>query len=188
MTRFVLALLVLMGPPQFAWAHTPGKLDANKPYTVENPTKSKALYGVFHSGKEWFVIRLDYGGRFAQPVELLVPHSHALRNHRPAYAVVGPGLPAPSAEEKAALPAPLPDGWGAIVDFNDVAPRPVTFESFTRRFFWGSGALAIVFPAGASEIWVWCPEQTTGKFVLGFGVEEGGDFLSVFDDWTLYAY
>lgn len=69
-----------------------------------------------------------------------------------------------------------------------MSPRPVIFESFTRRFFWSSSPLAIVFPAGAAEIWVWSPEATTGKFVLGLGVEEGGGYFSVFSDWSLYAY
>ena len=188
MRWLALALLLLVGPERAAFAHTPGKLTADKPYVVEEPTDSKALYGIFRTGEERFVIQLTYEERFAQPVEVLVPHADSLYVHRPAYAVVGPGLPAPSPAELAALPVALPDGWGAAVDLNRVSPRPVIFESFTRRFFWSSGPLAIVFPAGASEIWVWSPEQTTGKFVLGFGVEEGGSYLSVFSDWSLYAY
>jgi len=186
--RLALALLLVVGPERDVSAHTPGKLAASEPYVVEDPTNSKALYGIFRTGKERFVIQLTYEERFAQPVEMLVPHADSLFVHRPAYAVVGPGLPAPSAEELAALPAALPDGWGATVDLNRVSPRPVIFESFTRRFFWSSGPLAIVFPAGASEIWVWSPDQTKGKLVIGFGVEEGGDYLSALSDWSLYAY
>jgi hypothetical protein len=188
MRRLAFVLFLLLGPEQVAFGHTPGKLSADKPFVVEDPTDSKALYGIFSTGDELFVVQVSYEERFAQPVELLVPHRDSLRAHRPAYAVVGPGLPPPTAEELAALPAPLPDGWGAVVDLNDVSPRPVTFESFTRRFFWSSGSLAVVFPQGASEIWVWSPQQTTGKFVIGFGVEEGGGYLGVFSNWSLYAY
>ena len=93
-----------------------------------------------------------------------------------------------TADELAALPAPLPAGWGAEVELNQIAPRPVFFESVMRRFYWTSESLAVVFPAGPSEIWVWSPARTTGKFGLGFGVEEGGGYLAALDDWSLYAY
>jgi hypothetical protein len=166
MRWLALALLLLVGPERDAFAHTPGKLTADKPYVVEEPTDSKALYGIFRTGEERFVIQLTYEERFAQPVELLVPHADSLYVHRPAYAVVGPGLPAPSPDERAALPVALPDGWGAAVDLNRVSPRPVIFESFTRRFFWSSGPLAIVFPAGASEIWVWFPEHYADYVIM----------------------
>ncbi len=187
MKAFTLAL-ILLGATATAEAHTPGKLLASTPYVVAGLTDSHALYGVFRTGSERFVVQFTYATRFAQPVELLVPHVDDLRDHRPAYAVVGPGLAAPSATERAALPAPLPAGWGAVVELDRVTPRPVLFESIMRRFYWTSELLAIVFPRGASEIWVWAPAHTTGKFALGFGVEEGGGYLSVFDDWGLYAY
>ncbi len=183
----VLAALLLL-PERLAEAHTPGKLLASTPYEVRNPTDSYALFGVFHTGAERFVVKLAHATRFAAPVEIFVPHVDELRRHRPAYAVVGPGLPAPSAAELAALPAPLPAGWGAEVELNQVTPRPVLFESIMRRFYWTSEPLAVVFPAGPSEIWVWSPAKTTGKFGLGFGVEEGGGYLAALDDWSLYAY
>lgn len=188
MRRALLLTVLLLQPEQIADAHTPGKLLASTPYEVQHPADSYALFGVFHTGAERFVVKLSHPTRFAAPVELLVPHVDELRDHRPAYAVVGPGLPSPTAEELAALPAPLPAGWGAEVELNQVAPRPVLFESIMRRFYWTSEPLAVVFPAGASEIWVWSPAQTTGKFGLGFGVEEGGGYLAALDDWSLYAY
>ncbi|MCX5743500.1 MAG: hypothetical protein NT062_13485 [Proteobacteria bacterium] len=186
MKRLSLVLLMVLARP--ALAHTPGKLLASSPYLVANPADSYALFGVFKTGHERFVVQLSHVERFAAPVEIFVPHVDALRAHRPAYAVVGPGLPAPDAAELAALPAPLPIGWGAVVESNQVSPRPVFFESIMRRFFWTSESLAIVFPQGPSEIWVWSPEHTTGKFGLGFGVEEGGGYLAALDDWSLYAY
>lgn len=112
MRRFAIVLLLLIGPERSAFAHSPGKLDAAAPYVVADPTNSKALYGVFVTGEERFVIQISYDERFAQPVELLVPHTDSLFVHRPAYAVVGPGLPPPSVQERAALPTALPDGWG----------------------------------------------------------------------------
>ena len=177
-----------MVAPERAEAHTPGRLSDTKPFVVTTPTNSRALYGLFTSGIERFVIQLNYDQRFAQPVEIFVPHWDELREHRPAYAVVGPGLPAPTSAELAMLPAPLPPGWGAVLELNQVAPRPVFFESFMRRFYWTSEPLAVVFPKGPSEIWIWSPAHTKGKFGIGIGVEEGGGYLSVFRDWSFYAY
>jgi hypothetical protein len=180
--------VLLLSPARVAEAHTPGKLLAATPYDVQNPADSYALFGVFETGAERFVIRLTHPTRFAAPVEIFVPHIDELKGHRPAYAVVGPGLPIPTAEELAALPAPLPAGWGAEVELNARSPRAVLFESIMRRFYWTSEPLAVVFPAGASEIWVWSPAGTTGKFGLGFGVEEGGGYWAALSDWGLYAY
>lgn len=191
MTRalvLVAAAAALLARPEVAHAHTPGRLRDGIPFVVEHPRDSYALFAVFETGRERFIAELVHERRFAAPVEVLVPHRDELRDHRPAFAVVGPGLPAPTAEELATLPAPLPAGWGAVVELNQVAPRPVIFESIMRRFYWGSDPLAVVFPAGRSQIWVWSPHGTRGKFGLGFGVEEGGGYLAAFADWSLYAY
>lgn len=171
-----------------ASAHAPGRLHDDEVFVLEKPGISYAVFGEFLTGKERFVLTVNHPVRFGTPLELLVPHQENLRDHRPAWAVVGPGLPAPSAEELAALPAPLPTGWGAVVDLNQVAPRPALFESVTRRFFWTSGALAVVFPKGQTEVWIWAPASTRGKFGLGYGVEEGGGYMEALKDWAFYAY
>jgi len=186
MRRLVLMLALTM--PALAGAHTPVKLDPKVPYVVAAPKVSFALYGVFESGSEHFVIKLSFDERFAAPVEVFVPHEQALKEHRPAWAVVGPGLPAPNEEERAALPAPLPAGWGAIVDLDTVSPRPVFYEFVMRRFYWSSGAMNVVFPKGDCELWVFSPRGTKGKFGLGFGVEEGGGYMAALEDWSFYAY
>jgi len=184
--RGLLVFTVLCALP--APAHAPGRLRPDEVFVLEKPNISYAVFGEFVTGEERFVLKVTHEGRFGAPVELLVPHQANLQEHRPAWAVVGPGLPAPSAEELAALPAPLPPGWGAVVDLNQVTPRPALFESVMRRFFWTSGALAVVFPAGESEVWIWSPAKTSGKFGLGYGVEEGGGYMEAFKDWSFYAY
>lgn len=184
--RGLLVLAVLCAFP--APAHAPGRLRPDEVFVLEKPTISYALFGEFLTGDERFVLQVTHDVRFAAPVEVLVPHQENLREHRPAWAVVGAGLPAPSAEELAVLPAPLPQGWGAVVDLNQVTPRPALFESVMRRFFWTSRPLAVVFPKGESEVWIWCPGKTRGKFGLGYGVEEGGGYMEAFDDWSFYAY
>lgn len=189
MTRRARAMLLAAAcAATLAVAHAPVRLFADQVYGVSDPTISVAAFGAFETGAEVFVLRLHFDERFGAPVELLVPHTAALANHRPAWALVAPGLPPPSAEERAALPRPLPEGTGAIVDLNDAAWREVTFEGVMRRFYWTSRPLAVVFAEGDNELWVWSPAGTTGKFGLGFGVEEGGGYMAAFEDWAFYAY
>ncbi len=181
-------MLVLLLGPALVWAHTPGRLDPNTPFVPKDPKDSHALYGEFVSGGERFVIKLALEEPYAVPVEVFVPKQSGNEEHRPAWALVGPGLPAPTDEERAALPAPLPDGWGAIVDLDTVSPRPIFYEFVMRRFYWTSGAMNVVLPEGDSEFWVFSPRKTKGKFGLGFGVEEGGGYLDALKDWSFYAY
>lgn len=190
MTRLLRRLVVLglCAGAVAAVAHAPLHIFSDEPTAVSDPTISYAAFGEFVTGDEVFVLELDFDERFGAPVELLVPHTNALVDHRPAWAVVAPGLPMPAPEELAALPRPLPEGMGAIVDLNDEPRRAVYFESVMRRFFWTSRPLAVVFAQGRNEIWVWAPRRTTGKFGLGFGVEEGGGYMAAFKDWAFYAY
>lgn len=62
------------------------------------------------------------------------------------------------------------------------------YEFFTRRFFWSSGVVAVAVPRGAFEIWIWSPRRTSGKFGIGFGVEERIDFADALANWGDYAY
>lgn len=179
-------LVLLVALPGLA--HAPGHLRPGEPFVIEKPAISYALFGEFVTGDEVFVLKVKHETRFGAPVEIFVPHQRGLEEHRPAWALVAPGLPAPSAEELAALPGPLPAGFGAVFELNRERPREVFFESVMRRFFWSSGPLAVVFPAGESELWVWCPAKTKGKFGLGYGVEEGGGYMEALKDWSFYAY
>lgn len=163
-----LAFLLLL---PLAHAHMPG--DAALDTTVEDPLISWALDGEFHEGDEVFVIRLPLSGGLAIPFELLVPHERRYQDWRPAYAVVGPGLPAPTREALARLPRPLPDGFGAYVDLNEHAERLIIFESVLRQMYYSSGPVGLPLGAGETQVWIWSPDGATGPWVLGFGVEEG---------------
>lgn len=171
-----------------ARAHAPGVLSAATPFEVSDASISRALYGTFETGAEVFVVRMTFTEDFALPMELMVPHKERLRTHRPAYAFLCPGTPAPSDAERAALPRPLPAGWGTFVDLGRVEPRPAFYESFTRRFFWTTGAVALRAPRGPCEVWIWSPARTTGAFAWGMGVEERIDVGEALADWGTYAY
>lgn len=188
MKRPRLVTLAALFAATLAVAHAPARLRPGEPFVVEKPTISYAAFGEFVTGDEVFVLKVNFGERFGTPLEMLVPCTAALAAHRPAWAVVGPDLPPPGDAERAALPKELPPGLGAIVDLGDAPNREVIFESVMRRFYWSSGALAVVFPQGDSEVWIWAPGKTKGKFGLGLGVEEGGGYMAAFKDWAFYAY
>lgn len=183
-------LLLLCVVSRVGHAHIP--LVAQPELEVESPEVSHAIYGTLRGDQaQTFVFRLRFEEPFAAPFELLVPHRRGLEEHRPWYAVVGPGLPEPTAEQRALLPRAVPEGMGVFVERNDVPERPVIFESFTRRAFWSSGPVALALAEGEHEIWVFSPEGTKGDFVLAFGVEE--DFRDVgcgelAGSWADYAY
>ena len=172
-----------------ASAHRPAT-DASE-VVIDDPTISWLVPGHFETGDEVFVIDLDMPRPFALPFEVLVPKRPALKDHRPRYAVVGPGLPAPSAEDAALLPQELPEGWGAFVERDEAPEREVYFEQVMRRTMWTTGTIALPLGEGLHQVWIWSPDGTTGDFQLGFGVEEdfsGGAFGQLFADWGTYAY
>lgn len=183
--RLLLPALLLV---PLAPAHQPARVEDE--FEVANPYISYAVNGSFSTGDEVFTVHLDYDRGFAVPFELLVEKRAANRDHRPRYAVVGPGLPKPAEAVRALLPRALPDGAGVFVDPNDDPERLVIFESVMRRFYWSSDTTALVLDPGAYEVWVWSPEGTTGDFVLGLGVEEdfSEGFGGLFAHWATYAY
>ena len=186
--RFLLLVLLFATP---LWAHQPKVLDSE--LTVDHPDISHALYGVFSEETPHFTVRMSFNEPFAMPFEVLIPHQPQYADFRPAYAVISPGLPAPSTEEQEALDAAgieIPDGSGAYVDLNDDEERLVIFESFTRRVFWSTGPMALPLGAGKTEVHLWVQGETYGPAVLGFGVEEdfSDGFGEVFADWDKYAY
>jgi hypothetical protein len=170
-------------------AHIP--LIAEDELVIERPKISAAVYGTLEDREQHYVVHLSYDEPFALPFEMLVPRRAELVDHRPAFAVVGPGLPPPTAEEAALLPRAVPEGEGLFLDRNDDPERLLIFESFTRRVFWSSTPVAVALPAGDFEVWVFSPTGSTGDFVLGFGVEEdfsGASCGTLFEDWSTYAY
>jgi hypothetical protein len=159
--------------------------------TVADPKVSWVFVGQFDEGDEVFEFDLDFDEGFAFPVEVLVPHRAEWKDFRPRFAVVGPGLPLPTDDQRALLPRDVPAGMGVFLEQNERADRVVLFEGVLRRMYWTSEAVALAVDAGETQIWVWSPDETAGPFSLGLGVEE--DFgpnsgRELLENWSLYAY
>ncbi len=184
-----LALGLFLVPIYPVMAHQPNVFEEGELLVVSDPLLSFALYGNFESPDSFFEAQMQLERPLAIPIEILVAARDELTDHKPLFAIVGPGLPEPTEEEKALLPRPLPDGKGIVVARYEREDREILFESYTRRAFYTNGVVAHVLPAGDVRLWVWSPEGTTGKFVLGFGVEEGGqDMGEILSNWSDYAY
>ncbi len=184
-----LALGLVVLPIHRVMAHQPNVFEHGETLVVGDPLLSFALYGNFESPEDSFEAKMQLDAPLAIPLEILVAARGELTDHRPLFAIVGVGLPEPTEAEGALLPRPLPDGMGVVIARYEREDREIIFESYTRRAFWTNGVVAHVLPAGDVRLWVWSPEGTTGKFVLGFGVEEGGqDLGNLLSGWSDYAY
>jgi hypothetical protein len=162
------AWLLLLAPLAQAHRPTEGSADTD----IADPTISWFVEGELDGPGDVQEVHLEMPRDFALPFELMVPHQARYADWRPAYAIVGPGLPTPSAEELAALPMPIPEGEGAYVDLNDDPERQVYFEDVFRRTYWSSGTIAIPLHQGDNHVWIWSPTGESGPYGLGFGVEE----------------
>ena len=181
-----LALLLML---PLARAHQPAAGEGTE-FVVENPYISYAYNATFSTGDELFRVELTYDRGFSLPFELLVEDRAENLEFRPMYAVVGPGLPAPTEAELALLPEELPDGVGVFLELNDDEQRTSIFEGVMRRVYLTSEPVALLLQPGGYEVWMWSPDQDLGDVVLGFGVEEdfSGGFGGLFADWSTYAY
>ena len=114
MLRFFPALLLLA---PLASAHRPEP--AQDELTIAKPKVSHVVGGNFETGDEVFRVLLDYDRPFAMPMEIMVPRDKDLENHRPVFAIVGPGLPEPTSEQRLFLPLEVADGHGVFIEYND---------------------------------------------------------------------
>ena len=186
----LVALVLVVAVAPVAHGHQPSAA-GELLVSVTDPKVSWVFVGAFDEGDEVFQFDLDFDEGFAFPVEILVPHRSEWQDFRPRFAVVGKGLPAPTDEQRALLPRAVPAGMGVFVERNDRPDRVVLFEGVLRRMYWTSEAVALAVDAGETQIWVWSPDNTSGPFSIGLGVEEdfgpasGSELL---ENWSLYAY
>ena len=102
-------------------------------------------------------------------VQLGVPQIVRLEDHRPAIAVLAPGLPTAPA-----LPFAVPDGLGALVfEAGDVAEPATFFEPFTQTYSWVWVEETIALPEdGTGYLVAYDPDGWTGKLWVAVGTVE----------------
>ena len=167
----VLALLPCQGQ-----AHVPYIEDIDNPdggfFLVEDPIgKSRAYYNWFSHPGDVDVFEVHVTEPTSLYAESLVPACRGLENLLPAFAIVGPGLPAPPVK----IPFPMPPGYGARVVGNVPlgGPREVMYEPFgNQEYFEGPELTLEVQQTGTYYIVFWDPLGFVGDYVAVIGDKE----------------
>ena len=168
-----LAALVIAAVP--ALAHVPyietGDYSESRPFGVQPPVdKSIAAYAWFQTGADIDVYRFQVTGPTRVFAQAIVPVCPGYENLRPWFALVGPGLPAPTY----AIPFVLRQGYGAIVVPNlPGEPRRQFYEPFGGKSYYDGPALNMdVSTPGTWYIYMWDPYNHGGDYVGVIGDKE----------------
>ena len=167
---------ILLAVPLAALAHqglyeakdTTGPDDAIE---LVKPHVSYAAYmGLDRPGDvDW--VRFEVDSPMKLKASLLVPQRPEFLDFYPAFAVVGPGLPAPEAD----LPFDLPEGCGAAVLISEPkAEREKFHEPFSNTHYYRGFEefeQEVTVP-GTYYIVVWHPAGEYGDYVVTYGEKE----------------
>lgn len=140
------------------------------PLALGDVTQSKAIYAWLSSGSDVDVLTFEITGPTRLFAEALVPVCPAYATFRPAFAVVGPGLPQP----EASIPFELPAGYGAWV----VEPgAPESWDTFYEPFggksyYDGPNFDLQISTPGHWYLVYWDPAGVGGDYVASVGFTE----------------
>lgn len=162
----------LLGPA--AWAHVPyletRDYSPEQPFAVGDVTQSKAVYAWLKNGGDVDVYNFEITAPTRLLVDVLVPVCPDYATFRPAYAIVGPGLPQPAEP----IPYELPEGYGAIVvPPGDPSSWEVLYEPFGgKRYYDGPNFDQEISTPGQWSLVYWDPAGVGGDYVAAIGYEE----------------
>ena len=153
---------------------------------------SRAVYGTLAPGEAFDAYRLTVSRPASTPVEMLVPKTGGYRDFRPAFALVGPGLPAAGAEPafirerlRTANTAVslVPGAYPRVLVVPDpgAAERAAFYEPFSFTSYYRGGATRVELKPGVTYyLVVYDSSGQTGEYALGIGEAErftAGDAL-----------
>lgn len=176
MRQCLLAMFVLLGIvfTPVAWAHR---------YIENDGTHTSALEAipigdidvsqvVYHeasadSAQVWLSFEAEAGA--IASIQLGVPEIERYADFRPAFVLLGPGLPVLGNP-----PVEVPEGYGGIVYATDSAGDPEVFdEPFTGTVSWVFDRQEIILPqSGLFYIVAYVPSGASGKFWVAPGTKE----------------
>lgn len=142
-----------------------------EPLRLTNVAQSKAFYG-YLDANEIDVFELDVTEPVRIHVSTLIPFCREYAFFDVNFALIGPGLPKPSAD----IPVEVPSGYGAIVhiaEFANWADRPFMYEMFSdRRYFEGRSYSRQVETTGIYRFVIWHQGGRPGDYVAIVGRAE----------------
>ena len=159
---------------------------------VPDASISRAVYGTLAAGEAFDAYRLTVSQPSSTPVEMLVPKMGKYRDFRPAFALVGPGLPAAGAPPRfiserlktaytavSLVPGALPQVL--VVPDPGAASRASFYEPFSFTSYYRGGSTTVALRPGRTYyLVVYDPRGQRGEYALGIGVAEkfsAGDAL-----------
>jgi len=127
-----------------AWAHVPyleeKDFTAAAPFKCPSATQSIAVYAWLESYSDVDCYTVKVTKEVAFFAEVIVPVFEVYADFRPSFALIGPGLPAPTDP----LPIAVSKGNGAIVLHDaDLNPRPQFFEPFGNKSYYQGPRLEV---------------------------------------------
>ena len=167
----VLVALVLLA--SYADAHVPffelEDFDLETPFRPELPEQSIAVYAWLDGPRDVdvYVVTLTKDTPFL--AEVLVPVHPRYETFRPAFAVIGKGLP----KAPRCLPVRPLEGYGALVFLEDVRTERETFyEPFGGKSYYRGPRFERTLPPGTYAVVYWDPRHRRGDYVAVLGKKE----------------
>ena len=181
-----LALLAAVIFAESSFGHVPyferTDFTKDKPFRVQSIEQSIAVYAWLKREKG----RTDdvdvYTFTITKPtrvfVQCLAPVRKRYEKFLPAFAVVGPGLPA----AKAKLPFEAPKGQGVIVmeNYKPGERRPTFYEFFGgKSYYRGPTFDRVLEEPGTYHVYYWDPHAHGGDYVAVLGYKETWGLMDV---------
>lgn len=168
-----LACVTFIGLGAGAWAHRPFFSDGSasspeRALVVSDPGLSQVIYHEVRTPTDRLWLTFDLQAGQEVYLQVGVPVLERLKGYRPAFALVGPGLPAAKAS------FPLPAGCGAQVWRTDSVGSPRFFhEPFTGTDSWILREATVKVPqTGRYYAVAFVPDGRAGKLWLAVGTRE----------------
>lgn len=174
MRKLVLAASCLLTASAFA--HVPylenRDFTEQKPFAITDAVEnSKAVYAWFATGNDVDVYTFSLTAPTRVFAQAIVPVCPGYENLLPWFAIVGPGLPAPTQP----LPFTVPAGSGVVVTENSLPgePRDTFYESVGGKDYYDGPTFdEVLSQAGNYKIYYWDPYQQGGDYAAVIGYLE----------------
>jgi len=174
----LLALLAAVTLAQSSFGHVPyfepTDFTKDKPFRVQSIEQSIAVYAWLKREKGRTEDIDVYTFTITKPtrvfVQCLVPVRNRYERFLPAFAVVGPGLPAANAK----LPFEISKGQGTVVmEDAKQGRRPTFHEPFGgKSYYRGPTFDQVLEKPGTYHVYYWDPDSRGGDYVAVLGYKE----------------
>lgn len=187
--RTLLTCALILVAMNGAWAHSyiandGSHTDANNAIPMRDIDISQVVYHAVTPDTTTIWLRFDGTTGGVAKIQLGVPKIDGLEDYRPAFALLGPGMPSIDG-----LPFAVPDGYGGVVyTTDDVANPDIYDEEFTGTLSWRFDMQEIALPEnGTYYIVGYVPDGNLGKFWIAPGTAEKFTLRDIITlPWIIY--